>query len=109
MEGLASVSFIGSLASVANTGVARLVIQGRNLPGDAWVDLVSVSHTSMGAETNRLLAVECPAPMKKSVRCALLRTVANTAVDCIVALQGRATYLPVVQHAGVDTATALPA
>jgi len=108
MEGFASVAFIASLPSVANTGVVRLTVQGRNTSSEGWTDLVSVTHTSTGAETNRLLAVECPAPMKKSVRCALFRTVANSAIDCIVALQGRATYLPVTQPAGVDTSTALP-
>jgi hypothetical protein len=47
--------------------------------------------------------------MKKSVRCAWIRTVASTAVDCIEASQGRATYLHVIQPAGVDMPTALHA
>ncbi len=80
-----SVSFIASLATLADTAQISLTAQGRDSTTGSWNDLqATVSHTAAGAQTARLIALEVVRPMHRYVQGEdHRRTVANTALDAL--------------------------
>lgn len=106
MSGFDEITIIAALGTVTSTGVDVLKIQESNDNGntDPWADITGATTGSQTNKSNKLLVVSAWRPVKRYVRGVLLPTVANTALNVMLAIQSKASKKPTVQSGDVAAA-----
>jgi hypothetical protein len=108
MKGFDAVTFIVAFGAIVAAGVQSVKIQQSNDTSgspDDYSDLAGSSVTVADDDDNQLVVVEVAKPQKRFLKCIVLRTVQNSTVDSIVALQSSAGVEPVTH----DTAATVVA
>lgn len=93
------VTFLLSVASMADTAVITATVQGGDASdGSDAIDLeLSATHTADGTVTGKLIGVEAFRPLHRYLRLKIERSTANTAVDSVVAVLSQPKEAPVTQ------------
>lgn len=104
MSGYDGVMFVASLAAVTDACVLTLTPQDNatNATGGmAAITGITAPTFTASTSSNTMLVVDVYRPQLRYVRAALTRTAQNAAVNCIVAIQYKATKKPTTQGATV--------
>lgn len=101
MDGFESVTFIVPFGAITAGGVQSVKAEQSDDDGstDDYTDLEGSGITVADDDDNGVVILEIMRPMKRYVRCTVLRATQNSAIDGIIAIQSGPSTAPVTQDA----------
>ncbi|MCH8830968.1 MAG: hypothetical protein IID45_15455 [Planctomycetes bacterium] len=103
MQGFDAVQFIVLFGAIVATGTNKVKAQqsGDDGSADAWADLKGTGIDLADDDDDKIVVLDISKPLERHVRCTVVRGVADTTIDGIIAILYKANVEPITDDASV--------